>query len=200
MTEVFTRTTQSGVVELMEFDKLADRGHYMIFKRKTWCTRGELNNFQEAGNAEKVLAALHEGIEERFGGATERRLQNLSVAQSNLSIEIRKAANTIGEEFAPALTKAIDQLTAFISTQKPLLEAVGTGLQKAIEGTSKAIVFLAENIDVIRNVLLVAFAGPAIKAVLAVGKAFLALAAPARLFKVLVLGGSSPIIHYKIQQ
>ena len=192
MTEVFTRTTQSGVVELMEFDKLADRGLpvYDILKEKLGVTRKELNKFsQEAGNAEKVLAALQEGIEERFGGATERRLQNLSVAQSNLSIEIRKAANTIGEEFAPALTKAIDQLTAFISTQKPLLEAVGTGLQKAIEGTSKAIVFLAENIDVIRNVLLVAFAGPAIKAVLAVGKAFLALAAPARLFKVLVLGG-----------
>ena len=137
MTEVFTRTTQSGVVELMEFDKLADRGLpvYDILKQKLGVTRNELNEFsKEVGGAAKVLQALEEGINERFGGATENRLKNLSVAQSNFSIELRKAANTIGEQFAPALTDALDKLTAFIATQKPLLEAIGTGLKKAIEG------------------------------------------------------------------
>jgi len=192
MTEVFTRTTQSGVVELMEFDKLADRGLpvYDILKQKLGVTRNELNEFsKEVGGAAKVLKALEEGINERFGGATENRLKNLSVAQSNFSIELRKAANTIGEQFAPALTEALDKLTAFIGTQKPLLEAIGTGLKKAIEGASAGLSILAQNIDVVRNVLLVAFAGPAIKAILAVGNAFLAIATPIRLLKALVLGG-----------
>ena len=191
MTEVFTRTTQSGVVELMEFDKLADRGLpvYDILKQKLGVTRNELNEFsKEVGGAAKVLEALEQGINERFGGATENRLKNLSVAQSNFSIELRKAANTIGEQFAPALTEALDKLTAFIGTQKPLLEAIGTGLKKAIEGASAGLSILAQNIDVVRNVLLVAFAGPALKAIMAVGRAFLAIAAPVRLIKLAILG------------
>ena len=200
MTEVFTRTTQSGVVELMEFDKLADRGLpvYDILKQKLGVTRNELNEFsKEVGGAAKVLQALEEGINERFGGATENRLKNLSVAQSNFSIELRKAANTIGEQFAPALTEALDKLTAFIGTQKPLLEAIGTGLKKAIEGASAGLSVLAENIDVIRNVLLVAFAGPAIKAILAVGNAFLAIATPIRLLKALILGGVAALTFFQ---
>ena len=200
MTEVFTRTTQSGVVELMEFDKLADRGLpvYDILKQKLGVTRNELNEFsKEVGGAAKVLQALEEGINERFGGATENRLKNLSVAQSNFSIELRKAANTIGEQFAPALTDALDKLTAFIGTQKPLLEAIGTGLKKAIEGASAGLSILAENIDVIRNVLLVAFAGPAIKAILAVGNAFLAIATPIRLLKALILGGVAALTFFQ---
>mgnify|MGYP003673446057 CR=1 FL=1 len=191
MTEVFTRTTQSGVVELMEFDKLADRGLpvYDILKQKLGVTRNELSEFsKEAGGAARVLEALEEGINERFGGATESRLKNLSVAQSNFSIELRKAANTIGEQFAPALTDALDKLTAFVATQKPLLEAIGTGFKVAIEGASKGLSIFAENIDVVRNVLLVAFAGPALKAVMAVGRAFLAIAAPVRLVKMAILG------------
>ena len=191
MTEVFTRTTQSGVVELMEFDKLADRGLpvYDILKQKLGVTRNELSKFsKEAGGAARVLEALEEGINERFGGATESRLKNLSVAQSNFSIELRKAANTIGEQFAPALTEALDKLTAFVATQKPLLEAIGTGFKSAIEGASKGLSIFADNINVVRNVLLVAFAGPALKAVMAVGRAFLAIAAPVRLVKMAILG------------
>jgi len=191
MTEVFTRTTQSGVVELMEFDKLADRGLpvYDILKQKLGVTRNELSKFsKEAGGAARVLEALEQGINERFGGATESRLKNLSVAQSNFNIELRKAANTIGEQFAPALTEALDKLTAFVATQKPLLEAIGTGFKSAIEGASKGLSIFAENIDVVRNVLLVAFAGPALKAVMAVGRAFLAIAAPVRLVKLAILG------------
>lgn len=195
MTEVFTRTTQSGVVELMEFDKLADRGLpvYDILKQKLGVTRNELSKFsKEAGGAAQVLQALEEGINERFGGATESRLKNLSVAQSNFSIELRKAANTIGEQFAPALTDALDKLTAFVATQKPLLEAIGTGFKVAIQGASKGLSIFAENIDVVRNVLLVAF-GPAaaktlLKTLMGVGRAFLAIATPVRLIKLAILG------------
>jgi len=200
MTEVFTRTTQSGVVELMEFDKLADRGLpvYDILKQKLGVTRNELNEFsKEVGGAAKVLEALEQGINERFGGATENRLKNLSVAQSNFSIELRKAANTIGEQFAPALTEALDKLTAFIGTQKPLLEAIGTGLKKAIEGASAGLSILAQNIDVVRNVLLVAFAGPALKAIMAVGRAFLAIAAPVRLIKLAILGAVAAATYFQ---
>ncbi len=191
MTEVFTRTTQSGVVELMEFDKLADRGLpvYDILKQKLGVTRQELNKFsQEAGNSALVLKALEEGIEERFGDATVNRLKNLSTAQSNFSIAVRLAANEIGSQFTPALTEAINKVTDFITAQKPLLQAIGSGLSVAIEKTSIAIGFLAENLDVVRNVLLVAFSGPALKAVMAVGRAFLAIAAPVRLVKMAILG------------
>lgn len=191
MTEVFTRTTQSGVVELMEFDKLADRGLpvYDILKQKLGVTRQELNKFsQEAGNSALVLKALEEGIEERFGDATVNRLKNLSTAQSNFSIAVRLAANEIGSQFTPALTEAINKVTDFITAQKPLLQAIGSGLSVAIEKTSIAMSFLAKNLDVVRNVLLVAFSGPALKAVMAVGRAFLAIAAPVRLIKLAVLG------------
>ena len=200
MTEVFTRTTQSGVVELMEFDKLADRGLpvYDILKQKLGVTRQELNKFsQEAGNSALVLKALEEGIEERFGDATVNRLKNLSTAQSNFSIAVRLAANEIGSQFTPALTKAINKVTDFITAQKPLLQAIGSGLSVAIEKTSIAMSFLAKNLDVVRNVLLVAFSGPALKAVMAVGRAFLAIAAPVRLIKLAILGAVAAATYFQ---
>ena len=154
MTEVYTRTLASGSVELAEFDKLQDRGLpvYDILKKKLGVSRDELSKFgKQAGNAAKVIDALSEGINERFGGATQAKLDNLSTGMSNFGIAVTVAAAKLGAEFGPELTKQINQATKFIESNDKLIEALGGGLSEAIKISAGALSVLAQNIDLVRN-------------------------------------------------
>lgn len=152
MTEVFTRTTQSGVVELQEFDKLADRGLpvYDILKEKLGVTRNELNKFSKEGdNTTKVLQALQEGINERFGGATQARLKNLSTLMSNFNIALTNAAVNIGNAMAPALSGFITQITNAVVNSEGLTTAIGTALGAAINGVAFLFELAANNLNIL---------------------------------------------------
>lgn len=141
MTDLYTRTLQSQMVELTDLDRLADRGLpvYDILAEKLNVSRSELTEFsKEAGNAQRVLDALQQGIAQRFGGATERRLGNLSTIMSNFSIATREAVNQFGTGLAPAIKEIVSGLTTFIGENgglfRTLGELTGAGLQGLADG------------------------------------------------------------------
>jgi len=156
MTEVYTRTLASGTVELQEFDKLQDRGLpvYDILKEKLGVTRNELNKFsKQAGNAKIVLDTLAEGINERFGGATAARLQNLSTLMSNFSIALTNTAANIGAAFAPAFGALVEQTGNFIANSDTLVKVVGGGLSIAFETLGRIVQFVGDNMSIFGGII-----------------------------------------------
>lgn len=172
ITQVYNRTLQSQVVELTELDKLADRGLpvYDILQEKLGLSRAELGKFsKEAGNANLVLEALSEGIRERFGGATQERLANLSTAMSNFGIAVTNAADQFGQGFAPELSKATSMLTEFIANNEALIRSLGRLVGEGLQ-------FVIQNIDTLVTVAGVFFAAMAVKKIADIALGFAALA------------------------
>ena len=88
MTDLFSRTI-SGGLGLEELNRLADRGVpvFRILEQQLGLTRLQVAEFgKTADGAQKITAALTKGLNSEFGGATQDRLKNLSVAMSNFGI------------------------------------------------------------------------------------------------------------------
>ncbi len=84
--DLLARTTAGGL-GLEELNRLADRGIpvFDILNEKLGLTRLEISNVgKTAEGAAQIIAALTEGLEERFGGASLARAQNLNQILNNL--------------------------------------------------------------------------------------------------------------------
>ena len=91
MTDLFARTTAGGL-GLNDLKKLGDRGVpvFDILEKKLGLVRSKIGEFgQSAEGARIIVNALAEGIEERFGGATEERLKNLSTQMSKFGVAVK---------------------------------------------------------------------------------------------------------------
>ena len=180
MTDFYTRSLQSQTVELMDLDRLADRGLpvYDILKEKLGVSRSALSKFsKEAGNTEKVIQALGDGINERFGGATEARINNVSTQFSNLRIAAQVAADTIGQQgFAFALGQAATQITEYITKNEDMVKSIGQGLTKAFLYAKETAFVLAQNIEILGKVMLVLLGISLAKWAIATGTAMAGLA------------------------
>ena len=133
LTDFYTRSLQSQKVELTDLNRLSDRGLpvYDILKEKLGVARGELSKFSgEAGNTQKIIDALGEGINERFGGATAARIQNLSTRMSNFSIALKNSADVMGQQFSAALGTGIEEFTKFIESNDDMIRNMGDSLLK----------------------------------------------------------------------
>jgi tape measure domain-containing protein len=133
LTDFYTRSLQSQKVELTDLNRLSDRGLpvYDILKEKLGVARGELSKFSgEAGNTQKIIDALGEGINERFGGATAARIQNLSTRMSNFSIALKNSADVMGQQFSAALGTGIEEFTKFIESNDDMIRNMGDSLVK----------------------------------------------------------------------
>lgn len=153
VTDLFARSTAGGL-GLEDLNRLADRGVpvFQILQDKLGLARLEITKFaQSAEGSQKVLAALQEGITERFGGATQALLGNLSVQFSNLGIAIRNTSAEFGSELAPAIGRVVEGITNFVVENEELIKSLGTGLNNAI-------LAVVENGKLIAIVLSAAFA------------------------------------------
>jgi hypothetical protein len=123
ITDLFARTV-SGGLGLEEINRLTDRGipALAILEEKLGLTRNELSEFgKSAEGARKITDALAQGINERFGGATQERLNNLSTSMSNFRISITNALASVGagdgtvNSFSESLKSLLTTLTGIIS-------------------------------------------------------------------------------------
>ena len=163
ITDLFARTTAGGL-GLEDLNRLADRGLpvFDILNEKLGLSRLEISKFgQSAEGAQKILGALQEGIQERFGGATANRLQNLSTLMSNFSIAVTNASANIGNAMTPALGAFIDRVTQAIVNSEGLTTAIGQALGAAINGAQFLFELAAQNLDL--------FAGAAAAAIVVIG-------------------------------
>jgi len=151
VTDLFSRTT-SGGLGLEELNRLADRGVpvFKMLEDQLGITRNEVSEYgKTAEGAKSITEALLRGINQNFGGATQKKMDNLSTAMSNFGIAVTNAAARLGDRFRPQLTGAITDATKFIETNNELIDALGDGLGEAIKSSVGAIRLIAENIELV---------------------------------------------------
>ncbi len=162
ITDFYTRSLQSQTVELTDLERLADRGLpvYDIIKEKLGIARSEISKFsKEAGNTEKIVKALGDGINERFGGATQARLENLSTRFSNLRIAIDNASDAVGRQgFGLALGEATQEITDLFTKNEAFIKQVGLKLTKAFLITKDAIKLVIGNVEFLGKAFIAFFA------------------------------------------
>ena len=145
ITDLFARTT-SGGLGLEELNRLADRGVpvFRILEEQLGITRLEVSEFgKTAEGAQKITEALTRGLNNSFGGATAKRVNNLSTAMSNFQIGVANVADAIGQGgLNRALTELINQFNGVLARIVPLAKQFGEELGFGIFQVTK---FLKEN-------------------------------------------------------
>tara|TARA_A100001037_G_scaffold119430_1_gene108798 strand:- start:2180 stop:4090 length:1911 start_codon:yes stop_codon:yes gene_type:complete len=153
MTRVFSRGVQGGL-GLEELNQIADRGIpvFRILEEQLGITRLEISKFgQTTEGASKILKALEKGLGETFAGATEEKLDNLSVSFSNFGIALDNLKDAFGQEVSPSVTRFTNNLAATITFIEPLLSLLGklanfliNVVNFAFELVGKSVVFVTK--------------------------------------------------------
>ena len=111
--DLVSRSTAGGL-GLEDLNRLADRGIpvFQILQEQLGLTRLEVSEFgKTTAGANQIIAALTDGLNERFGGTLQTKLDNVSVKFSNLVIQIENLAAAMFEKLEPTLVRVIDGLT-----------------------------------------------------------------------------------------
>jgi hypothetical protein len=128
LTRVIARSVGGGL-GLEELNQIFDRGIpvFTILNEQLGITRLEVSELgKTAEGSEKLVSALITGLDQRFGGATQKRLSNLNVAFSNFGIALRNFQDIIGESgFGQALKNVTNTLTDAVSDSDGLAKAIG---------------------------------------------------------------------------
>ena len=156
MTRVFSRGVQGGL-GLEELNQIADRGIpvFKILEQQLGITRLEISKFgQTTEGAAKILKALEKGLGETFAGATEEKLDNLSVSFSNFGIALDNLKDAFGQEVSPEVTRFTNNLAALIQFIEPLISLLGKltsfllqGVNIAFEAVGKSVSFVVTKFD-----------------------------------------------------
>ena len=155
LTRVFSRGVQGGL-GLEELNQIADRGVpvFKILEQEIGKTRLELSQFgQTTDGATIILNGLQRGLSKAFAGATEEKLDNLSVSFSNFGIAMDTVKNNIGQEVSPSITRLTNNLATLLQFISPVFEAFAklvnfliTGVNVAFETVGKAVGFVISQI------------------------------------------------------
>ena len=156
LTRVFSRGVQGGL-GLEELNQIADRGVpvFKILEKEIGKTRLQLSEFgKTTDGASVILNALQKGLSETFAGATEKKLDNLSVSFSNLGIAFDNVKNALGEEVSPEVTRFTNNLSKLLDFIQPVFKGIGKlgdlllgAVNFAFETVGNAIAFVVDNIE-----------------------------------------------------
>ena len=148
MTRVFSRGVQGGL-GLEELNQIADRGIpvFRILEEQLGITRLEISKFgQTTDGARKILEALEKGLGETFAGATEEKLDNLSVSFSNFGIALDNLKDAFGQEVSPEVTRFTNNLAATITFIEPVIELLGKLTKFLIQGVNIAFELVGKSV------------------------------------------------------
>lgn len=115
MVRLVSRSAAGGL-GLEEINQLDDRGipATKILTEALGVTRLELGEFgKTAQGAAQMVQLLISGMQERFGGAMEQKMDNLSTKTSNMTIAFKELGNAIFESgLADGLKTLVDRITS----------------------------------------------------------------------------------------
>ena len=168
ITDLFARTTAGGL-GLEELNRLADRGIpvFDILSEKIGVSRLEISDLgKSAQGAQKILTALQDGLNERFGGAVEGRMNNVSQAFNNLGDAIDNASDAIGQGgLNEALADAATTITKFITENQEGFKEFGSVI-------GKAITLVIDNIALLTAAFVAFISAAAVSKIIAIAEAF----------------------------
>lgn len=131
----------AGGVGLEELNALNDRGVpvFTILKEKLSITKDEINAFSKtAGGTAKIIEALGEGINEKFGDALANRLANTNQRISNFNDQLSILANNALSDTNEGFGELLKNLTETISNLNNNVEKI-TKVTDAFIDLAKAI-------------------------------------------------------------
>ena len=131
----------AGGVGLEELNALNDRGVpvFTILKEKLSITKDEINAFSKtAGGTAKIIEALGEGINEKFGDALANRLENTNQRISNFNDQLSILANNALSDTNEGFGELLKNLTETISNLNSNVEKI-TKVSDAFIDLAKAI-------------------------------------------------------------
>ena len=140
LTRIVARAAGGGL-GLEEFEQLVVRGIpvYQILQEELGVTRKEITKLgQSAEGAAKLMEALLRGLDKRYGGATEKSLETLGVAASNMKIAFVQGIRALGDGvggygLTGAFTRASKSLETFFLVIQPIVRIIGTTLAGAVD-------------------------------------------------------------------
>ena len=157
VTDLFARTVKGGL-GLEEIQRLGDRGIPVlaILEEKLGLSRAEISEFgKTTEGAAAITKAFAEGINERFGGATQKLVSNLSTEFSNAKIALQGVADEFGQGISPALKDAVGGFTALVNENRETISALGelTGfaLKALISGLNLVLKAIGNVIDFFKD-------------------------------------------------
>ena len=135
---------EAGALGLQELNMLADRGIDVFkgLKEELGLSRLELTDFgQTAGGAKIIVEALTNVLEKQFGGAMVAKMDNLSVAISNMQIAFKSLGNEIFEsrvgdffkDITNSISAAVNALAVGIASMR------GSGLGMVLESPTMSV-------------------------------------------------------------
>jgi hypothetical protein len=128
----------AGALGLQELNMLADRGIDVFkgLKEELGLSRLELADFgQTADGAQIIIEAMTKVLEEQFGGAMISKMDNLSVATSNMAIAFKTLGNELFEGgMGQGLKMMVTQTTRIVNNLAiAMAEMRGVGLGISLE-------------------------------------------------------------------
>ena len=145
--QALVRTVQrasSGGLGLEELNMLDDRGipALKILQEELGLARDDIARFSKTAQGAKIITdALQEGLEKRFGGAMENKMDNLSTKASNMQIAFKELANEIFEgglgDLFKGMADGLRELAESITLSLAASRGVGTGVKLITAQTTK---------------------------------------------------------------
>ena len=148
LTRVIARSVGGGL-GLEELNQIFDRGIpvFTILNEQLGITRLEVSELgKTAEGSKQIIDALIKGLDQRFGGATQKRLNNLNVAFSNFGIAVRNFQDVIGQSgFAQGLKNITETLTNAITDSNGLAISIGRVLGNLFNKLNELILSFKDN-------------------------------------------------------
>ena len=135
LTRLFAKSTEGGL-NLQTLSQLANNGIpvFTILEKKLGVTRETLQAFaSNSKNASIILDTLTQSFAELYGGTTEAKINNLSIAQSILNKKFLDFQEIIGGEFKGSLVILLNQLGQILETVRPIGVVIGETLNVAVQ-------------------------------------------------------------------
>lgn len=190
ITDLYARTTAGGL-GLEDLNRLADRGIpvFTILQEKLGLTRLELTQLgQTSEGARLILDALEVGLNEQFGGGSDKRLGTISQSVSNLKDQFNNLIDTVGRLFLnKPFTELTKSLGEVLNNLKPLIALIAMALGGAMQ-------ILAANTTAVTLAFGAFFAVVTVSAIVRIGQALIALAGSMTLLGATPLGRVLSII------
>ena len=122
---------QQGGLGVEELDILSNRGVdvYGAIFRQTGLTRRHVGDMgQDAEGAKRIIAGLAEEWERLYGGASLRRIDNLSVKWNAFLDTTKQIAEEVGKGLGRTLHDNLDKTTTFLNQNLASFNALGVGI------------------------------------------------------------------------
>lgn len=136
LTRLFAKSTEGGL-NLQSLTQLANNGIpvFTILEKRLGVTRETLQAFaSNSKNATLILDTLTQAFGDLYGGTTEAKINNLSIAQSILNKRFLDFQEIIGGEFKGSLVTLLNQFGQILETLKPIGIIIGETLNVALKG------------------------------------------------------------------